>query len=451
MATLTLHATPQPAILHQRAESQICYVLLTIAASRPAKPHPIHWAIVADASRSMRIPIVDEAQFRALVQHGSVQETLVDGVPAWQLSAPLPPELRAAVRSPLDHVADALQSVVEQLHPRDRFALVAATQTARVLISSTSGAARARLIEGIAQLRQPADGEQTDLACGMVLALDELRRGRDAAHAERLLILSDGFVEDADACLHIAEQAAAEGVAVCMLGLGGDVQEDLLLALAERSGTEAVLLCQPNEIAGAMEQELARARSVVARNTLLHLTLADGVQLRRVTRICPTRALLPEPTVAPITLHAGELNALEPMQLLFEFLVSPGRATTRPLAQITVAADAARATYELFAAYQPQPAALPQAVLDAAARATAARLQSRARAADSPREAAQLLRAAAARLDDLGEHRQADAARRAADHLEHVERTDAAPLQQSTNTTHRMDKKQEDYGSFHAD
>src|SRR5262245_35354363 len=142
MPTLTLSLTPNPIVAGRLPEPQLCYALLTIGAAGSGGARPVNWALVADASRSMRIPIVDEAQFRALVREGGAQEVLVDGVPVWQLSSPVPPDVRAAVHSALDHVARALHSVVERLDGQDRFALVACAEEAVLLTRSASGASR---------------------------------------------------------------------------------------------------------------------------------------------------------------------------------------------------------------------------------------------------------------------------------------------------------------------
>src|SRR4051812_44049703 len=122
MPTLTLGLSPNPLVAGLLHEPQLCYVLLRVgatgAAAAEGTARPVNWALVADASRSMRIPIVDERQFRALVRDSGAQETLVDGVPVWQLSGPVPPDVRAASQSALDHVARALHSVVERLDGR---------------------------------------------------------------------------------------------------------------------------------------------------------------------------------------------------------------------------------------------------------------------------------------------------------------------------------------------
>src|SRR5690242_11502376 len=115
MPTLTLQITPNQLTLGLLPNPQLCYALLSITAGDGAGNRPVNWALIADASRSMRIPIVSEDQFRTLLRNGGAQEILIDGVPVWQLTGPVPPEVRAVSPSALDFVARALHSIVDRL------------------------------------------------------------------------------------------------------------------------------------------------------------------------------------------------------------------------------------------------------------------------------------------------------------------------------------------------
>jgi hypothetical protein len=413
---------------------------------------------VADASRSMRIPIVDEAQFRALLRENAAQETLVDGVPVWQLSGPVPPDVRAASSSALDYVARALHSVVERLDGDDRFALIACAEEAMLLNRSASGADRAELARGISRLKSLNLGEQTDLAQGIDLALHELRRGRDGMRspspqgaAERLLLLTDGFTQHAEACLSLASAAAAEGIAISTIGLGGEFQEDLLTGLADRSAGRAVFLRRPDDIPRAIAAELGAARAVAARTVTLSIAPASGVTPRRITRIRPALTVL-EPVdglfaqdgapsnVAEIRL--GDVEANTPLVLLLELLAPPRAAGLAALGRIALASEGAPAAeIELQASYGDQVAAAPPEVIGAAARANAARLQQRAletAARGEAPEAARLLRAAATRLDDLGERALAEIARGQAATLEHGGPANPLATKELTYATRRL-------------
>lgn len=443
--SLRLSLVPSQVALAPRPEPQLCYALVTIAADAGGGAAPVNWAVVADASRSMRIPIVSEEQFRELVRAGGAQEVLVDGVPVWQLAGPVPEAVRAAAPSALDHTARALGSVVERLDRADRLCLVACAERAQ-LLAAASGERRAELVAGVARLRAVALGDETDLAAGMALALAELRGG---AGVSRLILLTDGFTRDPAACLEHARAAAAAGVSVSTLGLGGEFQDDLLTQLADLTGGRATLLRRAEQIPSVVAAELDAARGVSARALALRVALPRGAALRRVTRLSPALAPLewaPEGERAAL-LRLGDLERGAPVRLLLEILAPPepprpppGGARVR-VAALEATSGVARATADLIAHYTPEAAAPPQEILDAAARASAARLQRRAAEAVARGEsdaAAGLLRAAAARLRELGEGELADAALREAATLAATGRGSGLGARELTYATRRL-------------
>jgi hypothetical protein len=423
--SLLLSLQPSELALAPRADPQLCYALVTLGADAGGGGTPVNWAVVADASRSMRIPIVSEEQFRELVRSGGVQEVLVDGVPVWQLAGPVPDEVRASAPSALDHTARALHSLVERLDRADRLCLVACAEQARLLVAA-GGEQRAELVANIARLRSMRLGEETDLAAGMRLALDQLRGGTGAS---RLILLTDGFTRDAEACIALARAAAAQGVSVSTLGLGGEFQDDLLTRIADLTGGRAVFLRRADQIASAVAAELDAARDVAARALTLELALPQGASLRHATRLSPALAPLEwEPTGDPrrLLLRLGDLERRTPVRLLLEILAPPepprppaGGARMR-LARLTATSGAALATAELVAHYTPAARQPSPALLEAAARAGAARFQQRAAQAAARGDsaaAAGALRAAAGRLDEIGERELAAAALREADSM----------------------------------
>lgn len=450
--TLNLRLEPASPNLAVRNESQVCYVLVTLHALDNPGLYAVSWTLIADASRSMRIPIISEEQFRQLVRAGGAHEVLVDGVPVWQFGQPMPPEVDAAAPSALDYVSQALYSIVEHLQHRDRFALVACAEDAVLLAPSTHGDARDMLVQHIDKLKALQLGEETDLDQGLQLGLSELLQSRDhgAPRIERLILLTDGFTRNPDACLSLARQAVTAGVSISTLGLGGDFQDDLLTALADLSGGRAVFLRRADEIPQAVAHELTLARAVSARAVTLTVSLSEGVLLRHVTSITPTLATLeavPGPS-AVYTLHLGDLEQRQPVTLLLEVLAPPapplGSTSTRRvrLAHLLATGEAAQqATLDLVATYTAHPDPAPAAVLDAAARANAVRLQRRAlqAAANGERDrAVSLLRAVAARLRELGEAALASIALHEADTLAQTGRTTRLGAKELTYATRRL-------------
>lgn len=447
--SISLHVSPSPLRVLPRHEAQLGYVLLTIAADGGAGAAPVSWAIVADASRSMRIPIVSEAQFRELVRSGSVQEVLVDGMPVWQLDSAVPAEIRAAAPSALDHTARALHSIVERMDQRDHFALVACAEEALTLVPITSGQQRQRLVAGIMRLPSLRLGEETDLAAGMRLAISELAHVRRVDNVARLILLTDGFTQHAETCLELAATAAAHGISISTLGLGGEFQADLLTRIADATGGRAVFIRDAAGIPAAVTDELDAARGVAAQALSLSLTLPQRVQMRHVTRISPslTPLAVPEQHGRTMTLHLGDLDRRTPIQLLLELLIPP--VPPRPpadgarirLAELTAASGSASAQVDLVAHYTPEATAPTSLLMQAAGRAGAARLQQRAfalAAAGDYANAAATLAAVAQRFTSLGEHHLAALAQHEAQNLATTGRTSGVGAKELTYATRRL-------------
>ncbi len=451
--SLRLSVFPEPIALAPREEAQLCYALVTVEADANGAARPVNWALVADASRSMRIPIVSEAQFRELVREGGAQEVLVDGVPVWQLTGPLPDEIQASAPSAIDHTARALHSVVERLEWADRFTLVACAEQALILVPSTSGADRAALVAGIGKLKGARLGEETDLSAGLDLALAELARGRVGQigePTERIILLTDGFTQHAEACLDLARRAAAEGIALSTIGVGGDFQDELLTQLADISGGRAVFAHKAESIPQAVAAELEAARGVAVRALSLTLGLPHGVEVRRATRLSPSLAPLELQQAGErmLRLHVGDLERGATVRLLLELLAPPtpqrmpagGMARVR-LAALTASSDALTVSADVVALYTAAADAPPPSVIDAAARANAARLQRRglaAAAAGDLTAAVAMLRAAAERLTNLGEEALALAAMREAHALTETGRTTGVGAKELTYATRRL-------------
>lgn len=418
MPALTLSTSPGPLTLQARCEPQVCYVILTVqtSASGAVPSRPVNWALVADVSRSMRIPIVDETQFRSMLRNGSAQEMLVDGVPVWQLSGSVPQEVRDAASSALDHVVRALHTIVERLDRHDRLALVVFADHALLLIPGMVGSDRVTLVRAIERLPGLNLGDGTNLADGIALAINQIRANRDGRCADRILLLTDGFTRDSATCLALADQAAGEHIAITTIGLGGEFQDDLLTAIADRSGGHALFLKRASAIPRAISAELETVRAAAVPAVTIAIAPMRGVQLRRVTRMRPVLALLAEPTGAAAmdvtTVSLGDLAAGTPVTLLLEFLApaaNPGPLWLAGVAALSAGVRLADTDIQATVTTQAHP--LSDDVRAAAARSMAARLMRRATTTTDSHEAARLMRAAAARFDELGEQALAAAAR----------------------------------------
>ncbi|ACL24045.1 vWA domain-containing protein [Chloroflexus aggregans] len=405
---LHVQCDPQPLQLPPLTQPQVAYVHLVIS-TQGDRTLPLHLVVVADASRSMRIPIVDEHRFRELVRNGGAHEVLVDGVPVWQLANPLSSEARSQFSSPIDYTVRALHSVVERLTPDDRMALIACASDALVLAPSTPGHRRTDLIGAIARLPVLRLGESTNLAQGLQLALAQFVVTDEPA-VRRVVLLTDGFTTDTTMCTALAREAADRSITISTIGLGNTFEETLLTQIADLSGGRASFVQEAGHIPTIISAELEHARQTTIHALSLHMTLPQTVTLRRITRLSPTLSVLTPLSTEHgrrLTLHLGDLRRGDAVRLLCEFLIAPGTAgSQRRLARLRLRSGQHEQHHDLIAHYDPRATNPPPALLPLITHATIAHLHRRAtlaRQQGNHETAAVLLHRLAAHLRSLGE------------------------------------------------
>jgi len=405
---LQIRCTPEPIVLPVLKQPQIAYLHLTVAATGYGGL-PLHLAIVADASRSMRIPIVNEQQFRDLVRQSGAHEVLVDGVPVWQLSNPLSVEQRTLYPSPITYTTHAIHSLIERLAPHDRLALIACASDAIVLAPSIPATRRTELVSALMRLPALRLGETTNLAQGLQLALAQFVT-TDEDIIRRIILLTDGFTSDTTLCISLAREAAARGITLSTIGLGGAFEEHLLIQLADLSGGRASFVHEASEIPAIIATELDSLRQITAQAITVQLTLPQTVAPRWITRLTPDLTTLTPVSTEhgrKLTVYLGDLQRGEATQLLCAFLVAPGTADRqRRLARLRIMSGQSTIDHDVIAYYRPDAVNPPPTLLPIINRASIAILRQRAEQARQQgdyKTAAHLLRQLATRLHELAE------------------------------------------------
>lgn len=310
------------------SQARLVYLSLEVLPGSAAVALPLDVSLVIDCSNSMHILMVSNDAFNQLARTGQIMEVINDGVPAWRIRAG---DDRIVSKFPrrIDFVASALKQIAEQLRPIDHYALIAFAASARTLIPNTPGTERQRLYQAAGQLERLQLGDETEMADGLALGLEELSTHEVPGNAKRVILLTDGYTRNVAQCYQWAERAKTRGVALSTLGIGNDFNEDLLIPLADASGGHAYYVEKPEDLPDILHQELGIALSITCRAMTVQLQLASNVTLRRIHRVLPGVARL-EPGAnqdGSYTIPLGDLEASAPPALLLELVlpaVKPG-------------------------------------------------------------------------------------------------------------------------------
>jgi Ca-activated chloride channel family protein len=333
----------------------------------------------------------------------------------------------------MDRAKDAARYVIDQLGPQDTLGVVSFNDRA-TLVMAAEEVRDARELKNLVDTIQPRGG--TELAAGIRMGLDELRqRAQQRNTVSALLLLTDGRTYgDENECMALAEQAQRQQIVITPLGVGDEWNEDLLEALAYRSGSHSEYIDQPAAIVTAFQRNIEALQSTYARNARLLVQAQEGVRLSQLHRTSPLIGrveVLPGAGSDVQTFAIGSLHAGEEQEFLLELVVQNSQPGLIPLARLQLSHEMAtgqgqeRLAHDLSipAAGAGAPTPLDPAVRTAVEKVVAFKLQQKAwqdLTAGNLVAATNRLRMVATRLIDAGED---ELARTVRAEVEHLERT----------------------------
>jgi Ca-activated chloride channel family protein len=163
-------------------------------------------------------------------------------------------------------VKDALHTLIRQLRPSDRVAIVAYADEPRVLRELTAVSDRNALDDAIDELS--ASGS-TDLGSGVETAYRVARDGYRKGATNRVILLSDGLANQGDTdsktILDKVSDQAGRGITLLCVGVGGDYGDALMEQLADHGHGMAVYVGDQAEARRTFTTELTANLTVRAR------------------------------------------------------------------------------------------------------------------------------------------------------------------------------------------
>lgn len=233
------------AILPASGEPQLVYVLLE------AKPHgsvrtdsklPLNLSLVIDRSSSMR----GERLFQ---------------------------------------VKEATNRIIECMSNTDYFSLVTFNDRADVVIPAQRVLNKNDMKSKVNNV-EAAGG--TEMATGLAMAVQEIRRASMGTGLSRIILLTDGRTYgDESRCVQIARRAQERQIGITALGIGDEWNEDLLETMAANENSRAHYITSAREVTKVFAEELQRMHSTFAQGVKIYAKMRPEGMLRSLDRVRP--------------------------------------------------------------------------------------------------------------------------------------------------------------------
>jgi hypothetical protein len=182
----------------------------------------------------------------------------------------------------MEKVKNALQTFFQQLRPNDQVSLIRFSNEATL---AYQGAARHSGLE--TSLRQIYPGGGTNLHAGLMLGLQQLGQmgdGWEYNRDRRLILLTDGLANqgltDLPAILDDVGPFLEEGIQISTIGVGSDVNFDLLAELPRASGGQHHFIGSSSEdIEKVFRKEAESLLAPVLQDVSLQIQLPEELRL----------------------------------------------------------------------------------------------------------------------------------------------------------------------------
>jgi Ca-activated chloride channel family protein len=217
----------------------------------------------------------------------------------------------------MDMVKSAASQILKGLRRDDILSIVAFSDRAEVIVSSTSQGDRKHMEDSVYKM-QPSGA--TEIFQGLEAGMRQVEKRLNAGRINHIILLTDGHTYgDEQACLNLAEKAAAQKIGISGMGIGADWNDIFLDALASKTGGSSAYIAKPQDIAPFLIAKFRALSNTFADEVMLDMAIEEGIALNYVFRI--------EPDSVPIEkenpLRLGPILLETPLSVLFEFVVHP--------------------------------------------------------------------------------------------------------------------------------
>jgi Ca-activated chloride channel family protein len=256
-------------------------------------------------------------------------------------------ELQQHVSTPMLSALRGVWKTLEALEPTDRLSVLAFADQSGIIYEDSGSADRpARLAAAKMALGRLGSGvDESGLGRGTRLLgalqhalarLPEQPEGEEAAAVRRLILVSDGVIEDAEACRPLLERALERGLVISVIGVGDDFDEEFLMAVADLTRGDYYYAPTAPEVEQAVHAERAIVATAVGRQGTLYVRPEGGTILHDVYPVAPSLSEFQMMWVenGGWRFRIGDLSAARTLEFLLELAPAAFPAGEMPLATV---------------------------------------------------------------------------------------------------------------------
>jgi len=324
-------ARPAAATGAEPAESVFARIRLKPRADFAVRPR-LEICFVLDASASMHRFVLEPEQRaywqQRAEQRGEVTRQIADGRTGMVWTGETLREMQRLVSTPMISTLRGVWRTLEGLQPTDGVNVLAFADQTGVIYQDVGVEQRASRLENakqaLARLGSGVDesglGRGTRLAAALQQAMERMSSEETVPTIRRMIVVSDGIIEDREACRPLLDLAVNRGIVISVIGVGDDFDEEFLMMMADLARGNYYYAAEAPDVEQAVNEELNVVSSVVGRQGHLRLRPDNGAIVHDLYPVSPQLSEFQAMWVenGAWRFRIGDISAAQPPEFLLE-------------------------------------------------------------------------------------------------------------------------------------
>jgi Ca-activated chloride channel family protein len=299
------------------------------APSDTTRRAPLNIVLIVDASATMHhFQLTDDERDYWLglaISRDEMERGQADEQDAIYWTGQTLAEMQAVARKPMAIAVESIKNLLTTLQPSDRVSVLAFADRVHTVFNALDWANYPDQcllqMDALREQRLPVDiGTGTYMAEALRAGADALHQNADGSHVNRLIVISDGMVQDADVTLMNVAAIQDEGRAITTIGVGDDFDEEFLTRIADNSRGQYYYASDIAEITEQLHQEMTTLETISVTDLYIAVRGIDGSVVQDVFQVRPSMALFDELYTEEDWLRTriGDVSSASPVGILIQ-------------------------------------------------------------------------------------------------------------------------------------
>jgi Ca-activated chloride channel family protein len=331
--SLTIHTSlSHPAIPSSRYLEGSLYALLELQPQpilNSGVRSPLNLVIVVDASASMHhFQLTEEEReywMGVAVSRDEMERGEADDSDAMYWTGQTLSEMHTLANTPMALATEAIKNLLMTLRPTDQVAVIAFADRTHTVFNQQDWAnfpdGCLMQMDMLQERRLPVDiGTGTYMADALNHALQFISQNSLIHGINRLIVISDGIVQDKDATLKSITQIEAQGYAITTIGVSDEFDEEFLTRVADNSRGEYYYAADISEITQRLSQEMTTLENTSITDLYVAVRGLDGAVVRDIFLVRPAMTMFDEVHTEDgwLRTRIGDVSSASPVGIMVQ-------------------------------------------------------------------------------------------------------------------------------------